>query len=291
MTEAWVKRDTYSLTVQNMQRLALMAVVLFLFTDLPPATASTKLFLLADQDMTVSEMHPDNSQGQVTQHTLDAGIGRGGRPVREGRSSSYLRFNLSAAPKAGWFKNVSVDTAKLHLFVLAHALTPEDQHFVGKRYLVSVSSCANSDWSESTMTWKTRVCQTQGVSQDTKIVDGDALPAPSVWDVTQAFDQAISSGRDDVTLIIDAQRLLKCSRDPLEGRGCPDVEQIGFLRFASRERADFGLSVVPRVVFTYSVHPTPLMQFASSTLAVLSAVAMLAAIYSAVGSGKKRKTS
>ncbi len=283
-----MKRLTCFITILNMQRLSLM-VVLFLLADLPPASASTRLFLLADQDMTVSEMHPDSPQLQNTQHTLNAGVGRGGSPVREGRSSSYLRFNLSTIPKAGWFENVSIDAAKLHLFVLTHALTPEDQHFIGKRYFVNVSSCVNSDWSESTMTWETRVCQAERVSQDTKIIDGDTLPAPSSWDVTQEFGSAVSAGLDYVTLIVDSQRLLNCSRDPLEGRGCPDVEQVGFLRFASRERVNFGLSVVPRVVLTYSEHPTSFMQFASSMLAVLSAMAMLVGLYSAVESFRKRK--
>lgn len=284
-----MKQLTCFIMILNVQRLTLMVVVLFFFADLPLALASTRLLLLADQDMTVSEMHPDSPQWQITQHTLDAGVGRGGSPVREGRSSSYLRFNLSAIPKAGWLENVSVDAAELHLFVLAHALTPEDQHFIGKRYLVSVNGCANSDWSESTMTWKTRVCQDERVSQDTKIVDGNTLPVPSSWDVTQELGRAVSAGFNHVTLIVDAQRLLNCSRDPLEGRGCPDVEQVGFLRFASRERVDFGLSVVPRVVLTYSEHPTSFMQFASSMLATLSAIAMLVGLYSAVKSIRKRK--
>lgn len=264
-------------------------IVLLLIAASTPAWASKKLIVPVDQDMTVSEIHPDSPQREITKHTLDAGVGRGGSPIREGRVRSYLRFDLGAIPRPDLLRSVSVDTATLHIFVLAHALTPENQNFKGKRYLVSVSSCASSSWSESTMTWETRVCANGEVSQDTKIIDGDGLPAPHTWDVTQEFERAVSAGFDHTTLIIDAQRLLNCSRDPLEGRGCPDVERVGFLRFASRERVDFGISVLPRVVISYSEHPTSFMSYVSSTLAVLSAIAMFVGLYGAIRGLRKRK--
>jgi len=254
-----------------------------------PAHPSKTLVVRAEQDMTVSETHPNTAQNETTKHTLSAGIGRGGRPVREGRSRTYVRFDLGALPKPNALQSVSIDTATLHLFVLAHALTPQNQHFMGKRYLVSVGSCRSSDWSESTMSWETRLCADEWVSLDTKIVDGDSLPAPHTWNVTEEFERAVSAGLPHATLIVDAQRLLNCSRDPLEGRGCPDVERVGFLRFASRERVDFGISVVPRVVVSYSKLPTSLMTYLTSTLAVLSAIAMLVGLYGAIRGLRKRK--
>lgn len=268
--------------------LAPLAFGILLLAGPPTALAGSRTLLLADQDLTVSEMHPDSAQRETTRHTLDAGIGRGGRPLREGRSSAYLRFDLSAIPPSGWLEETSIDAAELRLFALAHALTPADERFVGKRYLVSAGSCADTDWSESEMSWNTRVCQGGQQPQDTRIIDGDLLPAPVLLEVSQAVAQAASDGQRAITLIVDAQRLLNCPRDPLQGRGCPDAEQIGFLRFASRERADFGLSVVPQVVVRYTVQPTALMQFVSTTLAVLSAIGMLLGLYGAVKGLRRR---
>lgn len=268
-----------------MKRYLACYIVLLLITASTPAWASKKLIVPSDQDVTVSETHPD---GPINKR-LHAGVGRGGSPVRLGRSRSYLRFNLGAIPRPDLLRGVSIDTATLHIFVLAHALTPKNRNFNGKRYLVSVSSCASSNWSEATMTWKTQVCADGEISQDTKIVDGDMLPAPHTWDVTQEFEQAVSAGFDHATLIIDSQRLLNCSRDPLEGQGCPDVERVGFLRFASRERVDFGISVVPRVVISYSEYPTSFRSYVSSTLAVLSAIAMLLGLYGAIRGFRKRR--
>lgn len=263
---------------------SLAIFLLALFACTPMSLADTRLFLPADQDLTVSELHPYSAQREMTKHSLDSGVGRG--IDQTGRSVSYLRFKLTDVPRSGWLNTVLVDSAQLNLFALSHGLTPAGENFAGRRYLASVSSCDETIWSELKMTWDSRVCKTNGVLQDTQIADADRLPAPVSWDVTQVFSQAVFTGEQLVTLLVEANRLLNCSRDPLEGLGCQDVEQVGFLRFASKER-EFGSSIVPRVSLTYSKQPTLLKEIGAFLIGLLSVTATLVGLYTAFSGEKK----
>ena len=251
------------------------------------ALAATTVILRADQDVTLSELRPQRAETPEMSHSLSAGIGF---TNRSGRMKSYLHFNLDDIPRSNWRSEVSIESATLRLFVLAHTLTYEDERYDGKRYLVSVSGCNASPWLETALSWETRDCKGGGRPQDAKLVDGDHLPASYDWNVTEQFHRKMTARRDGVKLIADAQRLLSCSRDPLDGVGCPDFpDQRGFLRFASSERGKFGISVVPRVIVSYSVRPTPLISYAGSTLASLSALGMLLALYSGIKNLRQRR--
>lgn len=263
---------------------AIALVISALFAYTPMSLADTRIFLPVDQDLTVSELHPSSAQREKTKHSLDSGVGRG--IDKTGRSVSYLRFKLTNLPRSGWLSTVLLDSAQLNLFVLSHGLTPSGEQFAGRRYLASVSSCDETNWSELEMTWDSRVCKTDGVLQDSQIADADKLPAPISWDVTQVFSQAASTGDQLVTLLVEANRLLNCSRDPLEGLGCPDVRQVGFLRFASKERK-FGSSIVPRVSITYSIRPTLLKEIGAFIIGLLSVTATLVGLYTAFQTKRK----
>ena len=248
------------------------------------ASADT-VILRAEQDLTVSELHPQRAEFAGTEHILSAGIGF---TNRAGRIQGYMRFALTEIPTSTWMHQTSIDSAVLHLFVLAHSLTFDDERYKGKLYLMNISSCDDATWREEELTWESRTCADDAVSQDAKIIDGELLPSQQTFDVTEAFDRALARGDGGVTVIADSQRLLQCSRDPLEGIGCPDFEQRGFLNVASRERQDFRVSVVPRVVVSYSQRPTSMMTYVNSTLAVLSALAMLLGLYGGVRSLRRR---
>jgi hypothetical protein len=251
------------------------------------ALAATTVILPADQDVTLSELHPSRAETKKTAHSLSAGIGF---TTRSGRMKGYMHFQLDEIPRSDWRSDVTIDSAVLKLFVLAHTLTYEDKRYDGKRYLMSVSGCDASSWLETTMSWESRVCADGERPQDAIIIDGEHLPASHDWNVTEQFHRQMTAGRNGVTLIADSQRLLTCSRDPLDGIGCPDFpDQRGFLRFASRERSEFGISVVPRVVVLYSKQPTQLISYIGSTLAILSALGMLLGLYSGVKNLQQRK--
>lgn len=268
----------------NFFRLTLFCIAVLLSTH---AQANTTIILRADQDLTVSALDPKRTESAMTRHILSAGIGY---TNRAGRMQGYMRFDLGEIPRNDWKTQISIDSAYLHLFVLAHSLTYEDERYDEKRYLMSISGCHDSSWLETEMAWSTRVCADGGRPQDAKIIDGEHLPAQHTWDVTEQFSRLPATSQDGVTLIADAQRLLSCSRDPLEGIGCPDFpEKRGFLNIASRNREAFGISVMPRVVVSYSERPTPLMTYANSTLAVISAVGVLLGLYGGVRSLRRRK--
>jgi hypothetical protein len=219
---------------------------------------------------------------------LSAGIGFTDRP---GRLQGYMRFDLNEVPRSDWKTRISIDSAQLYLFILSHALTYEDKRYDPKRYLMSIRGCDESSWLETEMAWNTRVCPDGGRPQDAKIIDVDHLPAQYTWNVTEQLNRSHAHGHDGTTLIVDAQRLLSCPRDPLEGIGCPDFpDRRGFLWIASRNREEFGISVVPRVVLSYSENPTLLITYVSSTIAVLSALGMLLGLYGGLRSLRKRMT-
>lgn len=199
-----------------------------------------KSVLMAEADVYVSEAAPDRSEAEITEHVLSAGIGRG---LQEGRLISYLRFDLSEIPKSTLFYNILIDSGQLQLLAHSFGLATPD-----KRFLVSVSNCTDSKWSEAEMTWNLRVCSEQLKGQDSVIIKGSDLPAIYTWDVTQELARARADGQTKVTLVIEAHRLLDCPRDPLEGKGCPEAKWLGFVRFSSRELAIFGVSAVPTLV-------------------------------------------
>ena len=107
-----------------------------------------------------------------------------------------------------------------------------------------------------------------------------------MWDITQELDRAVKANSQFVTLIIDTQRLRKCARDPLRGTGCEQADQIGFLRFASKE-ANFGLTIAPRISVVLSESPTLLKQTGAFLVGLVSLLATLAGLYTAVRSFRK----
>lgn len=190
---------------------------------------------------------------------------------------TYLRFDLSDVPDSHLLNKVSIDSGQLRLFAHSFGLANED-----KRFWVSVSYCPDSTWSESTTTWNSRACQDGSQGEDSVIIDGGDLPRIYTWDVSRSLAQVTVTGDPKITFVLEAHRLLDCSRDPIEGKGCPEVEWVGHVRFSSRERSRFGVSAVPTLVISHSSHPTTLMSFLNSMLAVLSAIGVAVALYECV---------
>ena len=235
------------------------------------ASAEGRLIVTAEADVFISEATPDRPETKITKHLLSAGIGRG---QKKGRLVSYLRFDLNKVPDSSPLNKISIDSGQLRLFAHSFGLASQD-----KRFLVSISYCPESTWSESTITWNSRVCQDGSEGEDSVIIDGNDLPRIYTWDVTRSLVQVTMNGDSKVTFVVEAHRLLDCPRDPIEGKGCPDVEWVGHVRFSSRERSRFGVSAVPTLVISHSSHPTTLMSFLNSMVAVLSAIGVAAGLY------------
>ncbi len=234
--------------------------------------AENKLIVTAEADVSVSEDNPDRLPTRVTEHLLSAGIGRG---KKEGRLVSYLKFDLSEIPDSSLFHYISIDSGKLSLLAHSFGLAGKD-----KRFIVPVNYCPDTNWSEDKLTWNSRVCKDGLEGEDSVIIDGKDLPKIFKWDVTKGIALAKANGNSKVTLVVEAYRLFDCSRDPLEGKGCKDdAKWVGAVRFASSERSKFGVSVMPNLMISHSSHPTAILRFLNSTIAILSAIGVAAGLY------------
>jgi len=237
------------------------------------ACAQTRVLLMAEADAYVSEALPDVAPIEEVSHILSAGIGSSG-----GRILSYLRFDLDLIPTSGVFHRVIVESSELRLLAIDYGVANPDV-----RFLVNVSYCPDSEWVEQEMTWNTRPCREEAEGEDSVILEHyGQLPRIYKWDVTRSVARAKEEGKTSVTFLIEAHRLLDCSRDPLEGIGCEEENWIGFARFTSKERSQFGVSAVPTLMVTHSSHPTPLLSFLNTMLAVLSAIGVIVGLYGAI---------
>ena len=258
------------------------ALGLILFTGMiNVAAAQGRLIVTAEADVFISEATPDRPATKTTKHLLSAGIGRG---QKKGRLISYLRFDLNKVPHSTLLNKISIDSGQLRLLAHSFGLASQD-----KRFLVSVSYCPESTWSESAMTWNSRVCQYGSDGEDSVIIDGRELPRIYMWDVTRSLALVTMNGDSKVTFVVEAHRLLDCPRDPIEGKGCPDVDWVGHVRFSSSERSRFGVSAVPTLVVSHSSHPTTLMNFLNSMVAVLTALGVAAGLYEFVRRGRSKR--
>lgn len=248
------------------------------------APKDSKVSLIAEADLYVFEAEPDQSEVNVAEHLLSAGVGRG---RKEGRLISYLRFDLSKLPTSTAFYDVVIDSAELRLLAQSVGLAGEDS-----RFFVRVSYCSESEWLESTLTWNSRVCKNELEGQDSSIVDGRGFPQIYTWNVTRGVISNRERGDVKSTFVIDGFRLEVApgAREIVPGERFGGEEKVGFVRFWSRERLQFGVNAVPTLSVSQSTHPTALLNFLSSTVSVLSAIGAAAGLYATikrVRSGRK----
>ena len=118
---------------------AICWVVLLSFIDL--TRADKTLSILAEADVSVFEANPDRGQAEETRHLLSAGIGRG---LKEGRLTSYLRFDLSEIQDSTLFHYISIDSSKLSLLAQSFGLANSDE-----RFFVTLNSCPDTTWDET----------------------------------------------------------------------------------------------------------------------------------------------
>ena len=242
---------------------AFLAAVLIV----PTASAdAARLILDADADVWVFESNPKQNANDIP--LLQAGIGRG-REV--GRLITYLRFDLSDVPVSTVFRTTEIARAELSLFAQSSGLAgKEDQLFV------SVAGCPVTDWAEDTITWESRVCPGLTQADDMQLIGVADLPQIYRWDVTRSVAQALNANRTRVTLILSAFKVEVApgTREIVPGRQFGPEEDVGFVRFWSRERATLSARAAPTLAVTYQREDTNLVQFAGTVIAIFSALSV-----------------
>jgi hypothetical protein len=249
----------------------ILSVSLVFFAGLAaPVFATTRAILLAESDVDVFEGAPDRT---ATTDILRAGIGRG---LREGRLISYVEFDLSPLPSSNLLEGVSIESGQLRLFAQSYGLARSEE-----RFFVTVSACSDSNWPESSMTWNSRPCINVHKGEDSLVVKGTELPAAYAWDVTRSVAETHAAGKKRITFVIEAFPLKDSPREIVPGRAQGPEESVGFVRFWSRERLDFGVNAIPILLVNHSSSSTSLVNFVSSILAILSALGVAFGLYEA----------
>ncbi len=242
-----------------------------------PARADGEAIIVAGADATVSEARPDNLPSPRVAHILSAGVGQSPDP---GRVISYLRFDLSGLPASTPFHRVVIEEAALNLFATSMGLAGPE-----RRFLVTARACAETGWEEDTLTWNTQPCPAEATGEDSTIIANRDLPLAHAWDVSRALEDANTADAGAITFTLFAIPLLDCARDPLEGRGCESAieasDRIGMVRFASRDRAAFGIGAVPHLVVRHTTEPTLLLSTIQLVLSLMSAFALSFSVYKA----------
>ncbi len=237
------------------------------------ALAENKLIVTAEADVSVFESNPDRVPTRKTEHLLSAGIGRG---QKEGKFISYLKFDLSDIPDSTFFHYISIDSAKLSLLAQSFGLADSDE-----RFFVTVNSCSDTTWNETKMNWNSRVCTDSMKGEDSIVIHGKDLPRIYSWDITRSIENARDTDDSKITFIVDSFLLHQGegAREIVRGERYGPEDNIGFVRFWSRERVKFGINAVPTLTIKHSSHPTAFLKFLNSTIAILSAIGVAAGLY------------
>ncbi len=237
------------------------------------ARADNKLVVTAEADVSVFEASPDRVPTRETEHLLSAGIGRG---VKEGKFISYLKFDLSEIPDSTLFHYISIDSGKLSLLAQSFGLADSNE-----RFFVTVNSCSNTTWDESKMNWNSRVCTSTMEGEDSIVIHGKDLPRIYTWDITRSIKNVRETDDSKVTFIVDSFLLHRGegAREIVLGERFGPKDDVGFVRFWSRERVKFGINAVPTLTIKHSSHPTAFLKFLNSTIAILSAIGVAAGLY------------
>jgi hypothetical protein len=251
------------------------------------AFAEGEALMSAAADATVQEDRPDEPPSDETIHVLAAGLGRG---TTVGHLVSYIRFDLRALPSSTPFESVVIKEAKLSLMATSFGLAGP-----GRRFLVTVRSCASINWDETTIMWRSQPCTENAESESSVIISGADLPRAYEWNVARGVARALARETGAITFTLSAVPLLDCDRDPFEGKGCQieEVDRIGLVRFASREREIYGIGAVPHLVVNHASEPTQITRVIEVTLSVLSAFALTFGVYETVRrlfGGRRAKT-
>jgi hypothetical protein len=254
----------------------LSAILLFLELVIPSAYAdsSSKITINPDADVFVNGS-PDARLLHMQNYAMTSSLLQVGIPLSSGsipgfsgeQLISYIRFNLSDIPNSDLLNDVSVNSAELTLVGISTFGSPD-------RYFVTVSSCFDNSWSESSMNWETRVCRNHTEGQDSVIVINDTLPKVYSWDVTPGISTAKHGGHSQITFVVTGFPLTYTTKR----RDIVQTNHTGFVRFWSKERSNFpDISGSPKLIVTYTTSPTGFMNYLTLMAAVV--LPIIGAVY------------
>ena len=269
--------------IKKMIKIEYVLCGVILLSFIGSALAEKKLIVTAEADVSVFEDSPDRVPTRKTEHLLSAGIGRG---VKEGKFISYLKFDLSEIPDSTLFHYISINSAKISLLAQSFGLADSDE-----RFFVTVNSCSDTSWDETEMNWNTRVCTDSMEGEDSIVIHGKDLPRIYTWDITRSIENARDTDDSKITFIVDSFLLHRGegAREIIRGERFGPKNDVGFVRFWSRERVKFGINAVPTLTIKHSSHQTTLLKFLNSIIAILSAIGVAAGLYEFFRRKKNKK--
>jgi hypothetical protein len=238
------------------------------------SVGASKLIIDADADVWVSEFNPQHNANDI--HLLQAGVGHGREAREVGRLVTYLRFDVSDVPTSTALQTTRITRAELTLFAQSSGLAGQQD-----RLFVSVAGCPVIDWAEEAITWENRICPDLTQADDMQLIGVADLPQIHRWDVTRSLAQALNAKRKRVTLILSAFKVevTPGAREIVPGRQFGPEQNVGFVRFWSRERATLSARAAPTLAVTYEREDTNLVQFAGTVIAILSALSLALGVW------------
>ncbi len=270
-----------------MQAKVLLSVAILAITA--TLADAARVTVPASEDATVTQVKGDMPRG--SNEILFVGVTQS--PER-GLSRGYFKFPLGALGQSGLLSQTVIERATLRLFAQSTGMVSDGS------FLVTVSDCVGA-WDEAAITWNNQPCLDTGFGVDTRVLDREAFPDVFEWDVTQSVAEAFAEQRPELTLIVDARwfDVQVGTRDIINdndrggrgrGRGTSEASlEAGFVRFWSREREEFGASVMPTVAIEYSTEPTATSNAATIFVSVLTAIALALGVYQGLRELKKSR--
>ena len=116
--------------------------------------------------------------------------------------TAYLKFDLNSIPSSTLLETVNIEESKLRLF-----FTSSDDSDA-KLYVLTVSYCANNQWSDDSLTWDNRPCEEDIRAIDSVIVDEENIPNFVELDIVGAINKVKEKGNSKITLVLDARPIL-----------------------------------------------------------------------------------
>ena len=177
----------------------LCSLLMFFVFPLPSSygeTFNTSAELL--DDAMIDEDVPDDSYGD----TELLGLGWSNSADDEVKKAViYLKFDISDLPQNNLFSDVNLDSAELELF-LQTIWTGDDHDW----FLVSLDSCMDHQWSESTITWNNRTCDDPAstITQDSLLINKSDVPGFFSWNVINSVKSAQDNDLSNITLILSS---------------------------------------------------------------------------------------
>lgn len=186
---------------------------------------------------------------------------------KDGPMISYLKFSLSSIPKSNDVISINIDSAVLRLLTSSASGNQT-------KFFLTVNSCDNNNWSNSSITYDNRVCPKNLKGEDSIVVNASSLPEISTWDVTNSIIHASEKNQSQITYAITAFPVLK-------DRDIGDIiteSQLGDTKVLTRgytvhfwpsEQRKLSDSAIPTLMITAITIPKPFINYLYTVITII----------------------